>query len=169
MKWERESPTCIVSKQEQDLIHFGTPGMKWGVRREIGKLAREHAVLSTEQRLNKSSLRRIENKIARKKEQGKSTLRLEQKRANEERAIRIVDRTLKKNYSKLSQKDIQQGKRSFVNRTIFGAFLAGPMGALIGATVPMIRAQNKRNEIELKSEILETAGSTSSNLASNKR
>lgn len=133
----------ITGEQAQALMHFGVPGMKWGVRRSIGKLAREHAVLGLEKKSNDKALKTITSKLKRREEIGESSPRLKKMKRNLERSNRIIENSMKKNYSSLSKDDIAQGKRSLIKRTVLAGFLVGPIGATIALAAPMARAHRK--------------------------
>lgn len=140
MKWERSEPIRVIDEQEQSLIHFGVPGMKWGVRREIGKRAREAAVLTKSKKSMDFGIRKLGNKIERDNAKGKFTSSLEIRKKQMEGSRNALSRTLKKKYSDLSREDAAAGERSLTRRTIIGAILAGPLGAAIAVAGPSVRA-----------------------------
>lgn len=130
----------ITGEQAQALMHFGVPGMKWGVRRAIGKRAREAAVLTKSKKATEFGIRKLDKKIERDNAKGKFTASLEIRKKQMEKSRNALSRTLKKNYSDLSKEDAAAGERSLTRRTLIGGILAGPLGAAIAVTGPTARA-----------------------------
>ena len=95
------------------IIHWGVPGMKWGIRKpdSVETRSREHYVLSGDYEYRNRIAKRVSNKVARRAEKGKKisdrlARKKERTRAN---ALRIKS-MLSKNYKDLSEKDLQAGK-----------------------------------------------------------
>lgn len=119
----------IAHKDGDELAHYGVKGMKWGVRKEIGKDAKAAAIA----RNRASSLQRQAEKLSSRIDK----LNASGKKAN--RALSSRARSVKKEASKykeiekvlskdLSEKDIKQGRRAVKLKSALRFALIGPIG-----------------------------------------
>ena len=118
-----------------ELKHYGVPGMKWGVRRDIALRAKEVSVLRNVSKTNSKYISRADRKIEKKSSLGKDTTKLQTKRDNKNLANEKIAKLMKTAYSDISEKDIKQGKRALAINRAFG--VPGLSAIDYGATYKM--------------------------------
>lgn len=116
---------------ENYLAHYGIPGMKWGVRRAMGKRSREAARLGRIIKGEKKVLDTSKNRLSKNEEYGiESSPSLSKTVKNSGARIKMYESRYKELTKGLSDKDLAQGRRGAVGRTIVAGLLAGPLGAV---------------------------------------
>lgn len=132
----------LVAPTGDDAQHYGVKGMKWGVRRSIGKASREAYRVKTLKAGHDKFLKKKEKKLADAKAYGGKTKKL-QYTVNKGRAI---NKKYANRYDALtkgmSTKDLKKGARAVKGRDIASGILLGPLGA-VGVTAASLRT-NKR-------------------------
>lgn len=114
------------------LAHYGVRGMKWGVRREMGKRARLGATAG-----RMADTYRRASKLTKSADKAKQLTKLSKQYANVQ----------KKLYKGLSDKDIRQGKRAFKKTGIIAGVLAGPLPAVVSMTTSEAYREKKINDM----------------------
>lgn len=109
-----------------ELMHYGVKGMKWGVRRAIGKKARQYAYAETQHKLVSKN---IDKQNKRAKTKGLSAAGQKARKSNiaYKKDLEKVMKTLTKD---LKKSDIEQGRNGLRMRQL-GSQLAG---GIIGRT-----------------------------------
>ena len=103
----------IYPRQNYELIHYGVPGMKWGVRRQLAAQARKGAYAKARMEDTQGILDRQEYRIAKRSAKGKSTERLERRAAKARAKAKKFKAMMNQNYKNLSGADIRQGQREY--------------------------------------------------------
>lgn len=95
-----------------ELRHYGVKGMKWGVRRDIGRRARKAARLSDriDEYNNKKTKLTVKSNVKKAKE--KSSDRVDRKIRKVDTEIKRLKNLRNTTVKNLSPKDIEQGKRA---------------------------------------------------------
>ena len=144
----------VVTRKDDELYHYGVKGMKWGVRRNLGKKAKIAANLERyADTYDKGS--RINNKRADKAElrgdYEKSKIERQKASAN----IKLRDEMYNmrnKLIKDLSDKDIKQGRKYMMKSGLISGFIGGPVatGVVLGMdqarTQRYIKDQRTKNE-----------------------
>lgn len=138
----------VITRQDDELYHYGVKGMKWGVRRQLGKQAKVAATLER----NKKT---VDKQIAKTSEQLKAyggkmmTDQVAKLRANN-KSLKDYSSKMEHYRNKaikdLSDKDIQQGRKWLMKAGITSGVLFGAPG--VGAT--MIYDQVRANSFMKK-------------------
>ena len=136
---------------DEELLHYGVKGMKWGVRRNLRRKSVKAARLKSMSNENDKSIRKLEKSKARAVSKGKS--KSAAKKTNEINRLKEQNKVYssyrKKLTRDLSDKDIRQGERYVRNSNIAGYALPavsalatlgagvvyGPLAAAIGTGV----------------------------------
>ena len=107
---------------ESELIHYGVKGMKWGVRRAIGKQAREHARNVGKIKKYKRKSNKLQTQINDLKEHNQysdlaDNLKFEKRKID--RMASSLQRVNDKLAKGLSPKDIARGKKEVTALKVF--------------------------------------------------
>ena len=136
---------------EEELKHYGTKGMKWGVRRKIRSNAIKAARLkSLNTSLNKSIIRSKKtidkHKQDLKKNSDKVISKKREKIEKHKQSIKIVNNYRTSLVKSLSESDIRQGEKyvSAIDKAKF-ATLAVPIPGSTLAALPIIVGVSSRN------------------------
>ena len=125
---------------QRELTHYGVRGMKWGVRRAIGKNSREAARVGRFEKGTSKLLAKNERKLELAKKYSLDTATL-QKRVNTGRALVDGYKKRRMQLTKgMSTKDIASGKKGVLGREIAVGLLTGPIGAVLFSSVTMAKA-----------------------------
>lgn len=118
-----------------ELYHYGVKGMKWGVRREIGRKAQTAAYIESVNRSRQMKSQRLSVKMKRNKNKGKGykNPELSIKKNELDRKTRKLEKLRNTLVKDLSPKDIERGRGSSFWMGFRGGFLGGPIGGLIAA------------------------------------
>ena len=96
----------------KDILHYGVPGMKWGVRKQRAQMRREAGVLSRDLKVYKRQAARTSAKISKRQAAGKTVSnKLASKNQAAKRAISRINKKMSSTYKSLSAKDIKRGRR----------------------------------------------------------
>ena len=134
----------LVIRTGNDAVHYGVMGMKWGVRRAIGKASREAYRVGKLKKGADLYVEKTKRKIEEKKSYGGTVSpKLSERLARGKfLAKKYTDR-----YSKLtegmSEKDIRQGKRGAIGRSVLTAALLGPLGTIVVEGAMLARASDR--------------------------
>ena len=119
----------IAHKEGDELTHYGVSGMKWGVRREIGRdaksaaIARGRAISATKQ------VTKLTTRIDRRKASGRVDNRTLLSRLGSAKKDAVKYQDMEKTLSNgLSDKDIRQGRRAVKLNKAVKFILIGSMG-----------------------------------------
>ena len=138
--------TYSLPPPPEELYHYGVKGMKWGQRKSIAKLARERVYLDASKATSESGIRKLDSTISKRKLAGQDVSKQTALKKRLEKNIQTINKTLEKNYSSLSKKDIAQGRRRLVGSAFMGSFLAGPVGTAVALVPASLRAKKKLKE-----------------------
>ena len=134
----------IVTRQDDELMHYGVKGMKWGVRRNLGKKAKIAANLERYADVyDKAS--RINSKRADKAELSGNSEKSKIEREKASANIKQRDEMYKmrnKLIQDLSEKDIKQGRKYMMKSGLISGFIGGPVAT--GVVVGMDQARANR-------------------------
>ena len=126
---------------DEELYHYGVKGMKWGVRRELGRKAKTAAYIESKTFSKSRMITKLDNKIKTNTTLGMDykNEKLIEKRKRLDREREKMDVLRNKLIKDLSQKDIIKG-RGYANSIGYDlgviGYLAGvPVGYVGGATV----------------------------------
>lgn len=135
--YSKEYPDTL---SPEELAHYGVLGMKWGIRKDIGKEARSAARLELGSKKLGRKISNVEKKIGKKLEKGKDITKVKVSLKKLNATKKRVDALLQKKHSQLSEKDIKQGRRAVTTMKIMKMTLAGAgiaftagAGAIAGA------------------------------------
>ena len=119
----------IAHKEGDELTHYGVKGMRWGVRREIGRdakaaaIARDRAISAIKQ------TKRLSKRIDRRKAAGRQVNRTLLSRLGSAKKEALKYQDVEKTLSNgLSDKDIRQGRRAVKLNKAVKFILIGSMG-----------------------------------------
>ena len=128
-----------------ELYHYGVPGMKWGVRRQIAASARTGARQNRLARSSDKRVARLERRQQYQRQQGLNSRRLSASIKKEKARGAMLKSAAKKSLKGLSAKDIKKGERQAksVVRNLGPALMFGLVGA--AATGIGIRGDYKRS------------------------
>lgn len=117
-----------------DIVHFGVKGMKWGVRRERMKRAREAYALGRGNTRVERNINKVNLKIDKKMGRGKDISNLELKR-KKLKAVQAKIKTLMKTKTKdLTSKELKMGAaQAIVGRMLKSTAIGGLTLATAGA------------------------------------
>lgn len=123
-----------MSLDENFLIHYGVPGMKWGVRRKLGEKARSGYRISKYVDRTNKQIGKLDKKIADYKSSNADTSALMKKRNSLAKLSKNYTKAMNRAYSGLSQKDIDQGRRAVKARRI-GTMVLATLGSAVGVPI----------------------------------
>ena len=110
----------------KDILHYGVPGMKWGVRRGIAASARTGARYGQMADAHKQYADKLSDKRARRASMGKSTSRIDKKIKSARNNEKMFRYAAKQSVKGLSKADVAKGKKQ-VNSIMEG--FVGGLGA----------------------------------------
>lgn len=116
---------------DQELVHYGVKGMKWGVRRNIRKQAKTSALLYRAKDYASRQSENLQYKINKKQSKNKDTSRLEKRLARNEAYAKKVRNALSKSMKDISKRDVREAiaDTAFNDMFVWGA--TGLVGGLI--------------------------------------
>jgi hypothetical protein len=131
--------------EDKILYHYGTKGMKWGVRRAIGKASREAARVERFKKGTTWALIRRERKLEKYEKKGRDTKRIKEKIKSGQVMVNKYEKRYNELTKGMSQRDIARGRVGAIGRTVLAGMLLGPVGAITVETVLTTKANIRSN------------------------
>ena len=117
----------VITRQDDELYHYGVKGMKWGVRRAIGRRAKVAATLERNKKTVDKQIAKTSERIKAYGNDAPVKLRAKNRQLKDYSAKMELYRN--KAIKDISDKDIKQGRSWLMKAGIMNAVLFGAPGA----------------------------------------
>lgn len=125
-----------------ELYHYGVPGMKWGVRRDRERRARVAYILDKENKIGEKKIQKLSEKRKKQIINGRDTSKTDRyiERYKKNNRLRTSIRNIA--IKDLSEKDIKAGKRVCEEIGILSALVGGYPGVVVANAAMVKDAHN---------------------------